>query len=368
MKICYITTGLDQYKGGGEVLLGIINSLKTRHEITVYTAETNVKNPDFNLQVLRINEWPYYYGLFDYFFAKKVTAKILAEKKQFDLIHVNQVVGSPLLRLGNIGIPVIYEIHHPATADLEAALDFERSPLRRLAWRLKYLPIIRAQKKLAKKFPVLTVSRTSAGKISADYGVAEKDISIIYNAIDTDIFKPTAPKEPNTVISVGSFIHPRKGFDYLLKIYRDLDKNGVKILDVGRRPAWGLKELSKLKNVTRFGTVSREELIKLYSRATVHISPSRYEGFGLSILEAMACGTPTVAFAVGGAREVLEQIDPELLTPAGDVDQILKKVYSILGNKNSQKYDKYQQLIQDNFSTSKILNQLEEHYQLIVKK
>ena len=87
---------------------------------------------------------------------------------------------------------------------------------------------------LAKQFPVLTVSHASAKKISVDYRIAQKNISVIYNAVDTEIFKPSAPKEANTVIAVGSFIHPRKGFDYLLKIYEDLNKRGVKILDVGR--------------------------------------------------------------------------------------------------------------------------------------
>lgn len=361
MKIYYITTGLDQYKGGGEVLLGIINALKARHKITVYTAETNVKNPDFDLRVLPMREWPYYYGLFDYFFAKKVIAEILMKKEKFDLIHINQVVGTPLLGLKNLDIPVIYEIHHPATADLEAALDFEQNPLNRIVWRLKYLPIIYAQKMLAKKFPVLTVSCASAEKISADYGIAQQDISVIYNAIDTEIFKPSAPKEPNTVIAVGSFIHPRKGFDYLLKIYEDLNKRGVKILDVGRRPTYGLKKLSALKNLTRFGTVSREDLIKLYSRAKVNISPSRYEGFGLSILEAMASGTPTVAFAVGGAKEVLEKIDPGLLIPAKNVDQMLKKIYSILDYKNHNGAD-YSKKISENFSLKKSINELEQYY------
>jgi len=363
MKICYITTGLDQYKGGGEVLLNIINALKSRHQVTVYTAETNVKNPDFDLRVLAVREWPYYYGLFDYFFARRVFAALQSSSEKFDIIHVNQVVGAPTAKLAKLGTPIIYEIHHPATADLGAALDFEKNPWQRFIWRVRYYPIIRAQKMLAKKFPILTVSHASAEKISADYGVAQKNISVIYNAVDTGIFKPSAPKEPNTVIAVGSFIHPRKGFDYLLKIYEDLNSRGVKILDVGRRPAYGLKKLAALKNVTRFGTVGREELINLYSRAMVHISPSRYEGFGLSILEAMACGTPTVAFAVGGAKEVLEMVDPALLTAPSDVDEMLKKIYAILNNPEPRKVDLWRQKIEEKFGISKITNELEIFYQ-----
>ena len=95
MKICYITTSLDQFRGGGEVLPAAINELKKRHKITVYTAETNIKNPDFDLRVLKIREWPYYYGLFDYFFSKKFLKKFskIVKNEKFDLLHINRADG-----------------------------------------------------------------------------------------------------------------------------------------------------------------------------------------------------------------------------------------------------------------------------------
>lgn len=62
-----------------------------------------------------------------------------------------------------------------------------------------------------------------------------------------------------------------------------------------------------MDGVKYFYGISRKELITLYQKAWIYASPSTYEGFGLPYVEAMACGTPVIAFPNLGAREVLEE-------------------------------------------------------------
>ncbi|MDP6979044.1 MAG: glycosyltransferase family 4 protein, partial [Myxococcota bacterium] len=66
------------------------------------------------------------------------------------------------------------------------------------------------------------------------------------------------------------------------------------------------------------GRVPQEELIRHYRSASIVAVPSRYEGFGLPAVEAMACGTPVVACQAGALREVMEQAGGGITVPIDD--------------------------------------------------
>ena len=74
------------------------------------------------------------------------------------------------------------------------------------------------------------------------------------------------------------------------------------------------------------------------------------------------------AFGVGGAKEALEQVDPSLVIPFGEVDQMLKKIYSILNNPEPQKVGLWRQRIEENFGVKKILGELENFYFTVLNK
>ncbi len=127
-------------------------------------------------------------------------------------------------------------------------------------------------------------------------------------------------------------------------VSEDYDRNNPWNADLNR-----INELSRGdQNITRLGFVPTDELVEIYNLATVFAMPSLYEGFGLPVLEAMACGCPVVTSKEGSLEEVAG--DAAYFVDAYNVESIkegIKKVFndeklqkelSVKGLKNSEKF------------------------------
>lgn len=375
-KICFVAVGLDVFKGGGQYLFDIMPKLTDDFDITLAAGYINTGGETLNYKtkIIKTRRLPYYYGLSDYFFAKKFLKVFDAElkKENFDIIHINQIVGSPIIGLKKFNIPIIYTIHHPVTADRRVAVEESKNFKENFLWRLKYYFLEKAQKKICKNFnKILTVSNASADLISADYKIPREKIKIIYNSVDCSFFKNIKNSEKeNAIISVGSYIHPRKGFKYLYEVYSEIDKLGnIKIFDVGRRSLAQIEQLKKLKNIEIFGTIPYDKMIELYSRSKVYVSTSLYEGFGYSLIEAMACGTPALAFGVGGAKEVLLKFDKNLIITPRDTKQMTEKIIALTRDPDFQKKsEEYKTKVVELFNLQEMIKEFENFYLEILKK
>jgi glycosyltransferase involved in cell wall biosynthesis len=91
-------------------------------------------------------------------------------------------------------------------------------------------------------------------------------------------------------------------------------------------------ELGLEDRVTFSGRVSREELVRLYSRSELMVSPSLYEGFGLPAAEAMACGTAVVATTAGAFPEVIEDGVTGLLVPPADAAALADAIARLMND------------------------------------
>jgi glycosyltransferase involved in cell wall biosynthesis len=144
---------------------------------------------------------------------------------------------------------------------------------------------------------------------------------------------------PGYVLFVGT-LEPRKNIPTLLAAYRRLlDRNGTRVplVLVGRR-GWSVDDIFETVETLQLGRqvrviddgVGQESLVELYNGAGVLVLPSFYEGFGLPVLEAMACGTPVVAAHRGSLPEIVG--DAGLLINPEDADGLASAIERVLAD------------------------------------
>jgi len=237
--------------------------------------------------------------------------KRLQERHRFDVVFDNQSLSWGLLGIRATGIPVISVIHHPLHIDREA--DFAIDPsLRKKIKRTLYFPLFMQQRVAPRLDRIVTVSEASRREIERYFGIPEKDIAVVYNGTDTDLFRPTPGRRPEAdLLFVGRTEDRKKGVATLLDALALLPRDvSLKIVD-GRIPDDGLV----MRAIRRLGLhdrvilqrrmLSLPELVREYSTARVAVVPSFFEGFGFPASEAMACGLPVIANAAGALPEVL---------------------------------------------------------------
>jgi alpha-1,3-rhamnosyl/mannosyltransferase len=141
---------------------------------------------------------------------------------------------------------------------------------------------------------VITISEFTKSEVVDVLGTAPEKVHAIPIAVEAP-FTPEGPSaEGDYVLSVGT-LEPRKN---LARVVQAAQRAGVELRVVGAE-GWG-----GVKVDGWVGRVSDEELAALYRGARCVVYPSLYEGFGLPVLEAMACGTPVVTSRGGATEEV----------------------------------------------------------------
>lgn len=170
---------------------------------------------------------------------------------------------------------------------------------------------------------IIAVSeRTKADLIEHMNADAEK-ISVIYEAVESDLFLPceedilerTRKKYhlPESYFLYVGMLKPHKNVAWLIKLYKELRRHGqvesslVLIGRVDSKYKEVVELLGRLRpedGIVHLPYVEREELKAILKLSQGLLHPSLYEGFGLTLLEAMAVGTPVIALAAGSVPEV----------------------------------------------------------------
>ena len=208
----------------------------------------------------------------------------------------------------------------------------ERWPLRWALGRARGLPAI---------------SGYTRRRVERDTGV--RRASVVPLAVRADDFQrdDPSPREPRLLLSVGE-CKPRKGYDLALEAFARLRSEGAadRYVIVGPTNASSpyvarlrarIRELGLVGCVTLTGAVSQDELVDWYYRARVVTMPYRvwgsdFDGFGLVLLEANACGTPVVSARDSGAEEPVIHGENGLLVPANDVPALTDALRTVLAD------------------------------------
>lgn len=147
-------------------------------------------------------------------------------------------------------------------------------------------------------------------------------VRVVPNGVDTEHFQPlpdTRAGATCTFVFVGR-LEPRKGVDLALQALASVPAARLEIVGDGesRVALEGRAQTLRLTDRVRFhGMV--DDVRPIVAQADAAVAPSRSEGLGIALLEAMAMGLPVVGFAVGGVPESVVDGETGLLAPAGDV-------------------------------------------------
>lgn len=163
---------------------------------------------------------------------------------------------------------------------------------------------------------IITDSTFSRNEIVAAYGIRGERIDVVPLGVSAAFRADPGVRREPFVLHVGD-IHPRRNLSMLLSVILDLRRSqpghqDLRLVLVGtdRGSLAGLQAEAAaagapgaLEHVT---AATDEDLMRWYQRAAVLAYPSRYEGFGLPVAEAMACGTPVIAAQAASMPEVLD--------------------------------------------------------------
>jgi glycosyltransferase involved in cell wall biosynthesis len=188
-----------------------------------------------------------------------------------------------------------------------------------------------------RKVPMIAVSPSTRDDLIGR-GVPAANITMIPNGLDHDLYRPAAESPGPIILSLGR-VETYKRIDVVIdampRVLATVPQ--ARLMIVGRGDALpGLERQVARLGITRAvvfrGFVAEAEKVALYQAARVFVNPSEKEGWGLTVLEAAACGVPAVASDSPGLRDSVRHDETGLLVPHGDVEACATAMLQLLAD------------------------------------
>jgi glycosyltransferase involved in cell wall biosynthesis len=200
---------------------------------------------------------------------------------------------------------------------------------------------------------IIAASETTAADIISRYGVARERITVITPAVDASFAPVTDRRALATInaryrlehplaLAVGT-IEPRKRYDHLIAAFARARQQpgGPRMLAIAGRRGWLYESVFQavgehhLADAVRFlDYVPDDDLPALYSTADVLAMSSAYEGFGMPVIEAMACGAPVVCSDGGALPEAVGEA--ALIVPVDDIASLADALVAVTSETTHQ--------------------------------
>jgi glycosyltransferase involved in cell wall biosynthesis len=376
------------YAFGGpvEVAYQIARELvKRKHEVVVYTSDAKDVGSRLSINSVKVVDEikVHYFRNLSLIPVKKsklfVTPHIVSRAKEelesFDVVHLNE-----LRTFQNIVI-AHYAKKHGVPYVLQAHGSLPRIIAKK---RLKSIyDVLFGYRLLRDASKVIALSRMEAEQYRS-MGVPEEKIAVVPNGIDLSEYADLPPKgrfkkkfnidEDEKIVLYLGRIHRIKGIDILVKAFANIVEklDDVKLVVVGPDDGylWKLEALTKAlkieNHVLILGPLYGKDKLEAYVDAEVYVLPSRYEIWGMTVLEAVACGTPIILTEnCGIAEHYRDKVGLVVKLNSKSLGEVLLKM--LLNQDKQAIFRESCKTVIEKFNISKTVSDLEKIYEEIVK-
>ena len=357
MKIAYYCSNRtvfpppkDIVAANAQVMSDIVNEMiKRGHDVTVYaskgSAVRGAKIVDLGLPPHELDyayqgeEW-----VKDLHIGYRLLyiSELISNSEQFDLIHLHvgrAIFGEPFLKFAKC--PVIFTLHESLVPDLAPLMNFYK--------KAKLVSISNAQRK--------TIP-------SLNY------IATIYHGININDYKFNPNSNKGFVFL--SRISKEKGVEFAIKTVRKADAQ-LDIYGPGEERYLKSSVLPFVNKRIRYhGAVKRysSEWFKAYSETKAFLFPIQWEEpFGLVMIEAMAIGTPVIAFNRGSVSEIIKDGETGFIIKPNDIDgmaEAVKKIQRMPDSEYQKMRKDCRKHVEENFTVKKMVSEYEKVYHKLI--
>lgn len=275
-----------------------------------------------------------------------------------DLVHLNWVAGGymSIESLGKIAQPIVWRLpdmwaltggcHYSGDCD---GYTRECGHCPQLGgdseWDLSRLTMKRKQRALSDQSVTVVATSSWLADCARESSLfSDSRIEIIPNGLNTDVFKPRDPSVGRDLFglphdeklilfgAVNALTNDRKGADLLESAVQSVSSHldgDAAVVIFGNTDPEGMADFDIPAHSTGY-LRDTESLAMLYSAADVMVVPSRYEGFGQTVTESMACGTPVVAFDATGPSDTVDHRETGYLATPYEAEDLATGIEWIL--------------------------------------
>jgi glycosyltransferase involved in cell wall biosynthesis len=380
MKILQVTPFFSPVHGGSaEVPYQLSKELAKRgHEVAVYTSDYKLGSEYINsIPEIEVRSFKTWLSWTKFFLTPGLVIQAKKAIKNFDIVHMHNyytfqnVIAHHYVKKHDI--PYVLQAHG------SVATYFQRGSLKKIFDAIWGYAILKDASRL------IAVTPTEAEQYKS-IGVGQDKIEIVPNGIDLSQFDNLPPREEfrkkyglndscKIILYLGR-INRIKGLDLLASAFARLsgDFNEATLVIVGPDDGYLLslerliRQLKIEEKVLFTGPLYGKEKLQAYVDADVYVLPSSYEIFGITVLEACACGTPVIVTDRCGIADAIHN-QAGLAVPY-DERQLQAALQHILSDEKMRRQfgERGKSLIRERFGWKKIAEQLDSIFQQILNR